>query len=279
MGGGLVVHGTVIEQHQISDLEFQKFQQLLHNLVGIHLPETKKCLLCGRLSKRLREREMGSFGEYYDLLTGGHDPGELQVALNLLTTNETYFFRESQHFELLRQRILKNVNPARVFRVWSAACSTGEEPYTIAMTLAEELGMSGWEVLGSDISTRVLEQAQMAHYPIERTKDIPRQCLTRYCLRGVGEQDGTFIIDRELRSKVHFRQINLNNTLPNVGEFDVIFLRNVMIYFDMEKKRQVVSRLMTKLRPGGRLIVGHSESLNGITDALVQEAPTVYAKP
>jgi chemotaxis protein methyltransferase CheR len=269
-----------LETGSISDREFLKYQELLHRIAGISLPITKKALLCGRLAKRLRHHGLDDYGAYYELIAGGRQPAELQAAIDLLTTNETHFFREPKHFDVLRNRILPTLKPGRTCRIWSAASSTGEEAYTIAMVLAEALGEAGpWEVLGSDISTRVLEQARAGLYSMERAHEIPAAYLSRYCLRGVDDQEGTLLVDRRLRARVSFQQINLNASLPNVGEFDVIFLRNVMIYFDMAMKRQVVSRLAQKLKPGGWFIIGHSESLNGVTDALPQEMPTVYRKP
>jgi chemotaxis protein methyltransferase CheR len=147
------------------------------------------------------------------------------------------------------------------------------------MTLAEALTTAPWEILASDISTHVLGIARAAHYPMTRAEHIPNALLTKYCLKGVGPQDGTFLIDRPLRNRINFAQINLNDNLPQTGEFNVIFLRNVMIYFDQETKRKVVGRLTAKLKPGGYFIVSHSESLNGISDILVMVSPSIYRKP
>ncbi|BAL26479.1 protein-glutamate O-methyltransferase CheR [Azoarcus sp. KH32C] len=263
----------------LSDAEFVQFQRMLHRLAGIHLGPEKKALVCGRLNKRLKHHGLDSYGGYLRLLGSGREPQELQTALDLLTTNETYFFREPRHFALLRDRILPARRPGASFRVWSAACSSGEEPYSLAMLLADRLGDAPWEIVASDISTRVLAQARSGHYAIERADNIPRPYLKAYCLKGIGAQDGTFLIDRGLRSRIDFRQVNLNERLPQFGCFDVIFLRNVMIYFDVETKRQVVQRLLGALRPGGYLLVGHSESLNGINDHVEPVVPSVYRKP
>ena len=154
----------------------------------------------------------------------------------------------------------------------------GEEPYTIAMTLAESLGDSPWEVVASDLSSRVLARAQTGHYAMARAKTIPRNLLSKYCLKGIGAQDGTFLVDPKLRGRVHFRQLNLIGALPQLREFDVIFLRNVLIYFDSTTKRDVVARLLPHLARGGHIIVGHSESLNGVTDALAGVQPSIYRK-
>lgn len=263
----------------ISDREFAQFQNLIHEMTGIHLGPAKKALLCGRLSKRLRSRNLKGFGEYFDLVTSGREPVELETCVNLLTTNETYFFREAKHFDLLRERILPQRRPGGSFRVWSAACSSGEEPYTIAMVLAEALTASGpWEVFASDISTAMLEKARLGHYPLERARFMPEPILRKYCLKGVGAQAGTMLVDGALRGRVRFSQVNLNAPLPQVGMFDVIFLRNVLIYFQIDVKQRVVSRLVRQLKPGGWFIVGHSESLNGVCDGLRPVMPTVYRR-
>ncbi|HUX64777.1 protein-glutamate O-methyltransferase CheR [Sulfuricella sp.] len=268
-----------VQKQIISDREFGDFRNLLYGITGINLSAGKKALVSGRLAKRLRERQLESYGEYFRFLSSGQDPAELQTAIDLLTTNETYFFREAKHFEFLREQILPQFARNRPFRVWSAASSSGEEPYSIAMTLADCLGEESWEVFGSDISSRVLEKARSGHYLMERAKDLPRQHLVNYCLKGVKSQAGTFLIDQRLKSRMRFQQVNLNADLPGVGEFDVIFLRNVMIYFDTETKRRVVERLWHTLKPQGYLIIGHSESLNGVFDRMQVVKPSVYRKP
>ncbi len=263
----------------LSDREFHEFQQFAKRHAGIHLAPAKKALVCGRLAKRLRHHGLESYGDYLALLRDGRQTGETQIALDLLTTNETHFFREPKHFELLHQHARAATKPGASFRVWSAACSSGEEPYTIAMVLDEALGAGTWEVLASDLSIRVLQRAQRGHYDLARAKSIPPRYLRACCERGVGNQEGSFRIDPRIQGRVRFRQINLNETLPQVGSFECIFLRNVMIYFDLPTKQQVVRRLLTTLRPGGLFLVGHSESLNGVVDGLHCLRPSVYRKP
>jgi chemotaxis protein methyltransferase CheR len=199
--------------------------------------------------------------------------------VDLLTTNETYFFREPQHFEFLKQIAPNSANPS-IYRVWSAAASIGAEAYTIAMVLSDKLGVDGrWEILGTDISDSVLETARRGHYRLAEADKIPTPFLKKYCLKGTGDQAGTFLIDKRLRQHVNFEQLNLNvEGMKKMGEFDVIFLRNVLIYFDIPTKQRVVANLIRSLKTGGYLIVGHSESLNGITNALVQVKPTVYQR-
>ena len=263
----------------LSDPEFRQFQEMIYDIAGISLSPAKKPLVSGRLAKRVKQHGFGSYGDYFRFLMQKDKRDEMQVAIDLLTTNETYFFREPKHFEFLRDQVPVLRRAGKPLRVWSAASSSGEEPYTIAMLLADVLGQHPWEVIGSDISSRVLEKARGGHYPMTRIDGIPRHYLSRFCLKGTGPQEGTFLIERSLRTRVSFQQVNLNESLPKLGEFDVIFLRNVMIYFDMDTKRQVVERMLPLLRPGGYFIVSHSESLNGITDALKIVTPSVYRKP
>ncbi len=260
----------------LSDQEFAHFQRFIHGIAGINLAPIKKSLVAGRLAKRLRHHGLSSFGDYYRLLSSEQE--ERQIAVDLLTTNETHFFREPRHFDLLRNHILPSHPRSRPFRVWSAACSSGEEVYTLAMVLADTLREAPWEVQGSDISTRMLAQAESGLYPMERAAELSEDLLRRFCLKGVGSQEGRFLISPQLRARVQFAYINLTAPLPSTGIFDAIFLRNVMIYFQPETKRQVVERLLSRLRPGGWLFVGHSESLNGLADGVEGVAPAVYKK-
>lgn len=263
----------------ISDREFALFQRLIYRLAGISMADSKKTLLVGRLGKRLRHYGLTSYGEYYRLLARGDNPEEVQLMVDLLTTNETYFFREPQHFEFLAKVAAEA--KGRPFRVWSAASSSGEEAFTIAMVLAETLGMgASWDILATDISLSVLEKAERGHYPMERASGIPPELLRKYCLKGVRSQAGTLLIQPELRQRVRFQQYNLVAPgQPDVGSFDVIFLRNVMIYFDNDTKAQVVSNLLPHLKRDGYFIIGHSETLNRISDEVVAVRPTIYRRP
>lgn len=263
----------------ITAAQFGRFRDWLHASAGITLAEHKKTLLMGRLGRRLAACGVPDYGAYFELLMSGRVPGEVQVAIDLLTTNETYFFREPAHFDFLRDQVLPALPPGPT-RVWSAASSSGEEAYTLCMVLAEALGSGRrWEVFGSDLSTRVLDSARRAHYPMTRAERIPRELLHRYCLKGTGAQAGTFLVDRALRARTEFRQINLIEPLPDIGPFDVVFLRNVMIYFDMATKREVVNRVLGRMRPGGWLFVSHSETLNGVSEALQMVRPSIYRLP
>jgi len=264
----------------ITDEEFALFRRLIYKIAGISLNDSKKVLLAGRLGKRLRQYGLKNFGDYYRMLASGDYPEELQTMVDLLTTNETYFFREPQHFEFLRSEVIAKRTIPAPLRVWSAASSTGEEVYSIAMTLADAMPEKQWEVVGSDICTRVLSKAVSGHYSLARTEGIPPGHMRKYCLKGVRSHEGTFLIDPELRRKTRFYQINLMNPVDNdIGDFEVIFLRNVMIYFDQETKARVVHNLLPRLKSGGHLIIGHSETLNGITSKVTSVRPTIYRKP
>lgn len=258
----------------ITDQEFGRFQRFMREAAGIHLSPAKKALVSGRLARRLQALGLETFGDYHALIAGRHG-GETQTAIDLLTTNETYFFREPQHFDLLRE-VAPRVAP---LRVWSAASSTGEEAYSAAMVLADAVGLDRFEVVGTDISARVLERARSGHYAMERARQVPPETLRRWCLKGQGAQAGTLLVDRALRARVRFLHANLNETLPALGAFDVIFLRNVMIYFDADTKRRVVERVVSLLKPGGWFLIGHSESLTGVCDDLQPVAPAVFRKP
>jgi chemotaxis protein methyltransferase CheR len=263
----------------ISDSEFTQFQRFIYEAAGITMAPSKKALVSGRLAKRLAHCGVNSYGEYFKLLASGKSPAEVQTAVDLLTTNETYFFREQKHFDLLREVALKAAASAQPFRVWSAASSTGEEAYSIAMVLADCLGERAWEVVGTDISSRVLERARTGHYPLARAQGIPQSYLKRFCLKGTGTQEGTLLVQKSLRGRVQFLPGNLNEALPKIGEFDVVFLRNVMIYFNGNTKREVVGRAIGLLKRGGYFLVGHSETLNDLTDAVTAVAPSIYRKP
>lgn len=260
----------------LSDREFADIRGLLYRIAGINLGAEKKALVCGRLEKRLLQTGARSYRDYFSLATQRGNERELTAALDLLTTNETYFFREPKHFEFLRNHLHESDQPGRQWRIWSAASSSGEEAYSIAMTLADTIGGERWEVMGSDLSTRVLERAASAVYPLARLDDMPPDYLRRFCLKGTGPEEGRFLIEGALRRRVRFTQVNLNTALPELGRFDVIFLRNVLIYFDAETKRAVIRRVTDLLNPGGVFIVSHSESLFGLAPHLSQLRPSIY---
>ena len=264
--------------HAITDHEFAQFQRFIYESAGISLSTGKKALVSGRLARRLEQTQATSYADYFRLLASGKAPQEVQTAIDLLTTNETYFFREPKHFDFLRKQ-LEAFPTSQPLRIWSAAGSTGEEAYSIAMLLEDCRGPNPWEVVASDISMRVLQRARAGHYPMERARNVPRDYLQRFCLKGEGAQEGTLLVQKALREKVKFLQVNLNEQLPNLGLFDFVFLRNVLIYFNSDTKRHVIHRCASVLKPGGWLMIGHSESLHGINDSLQSVVPSIYRKP
>lgn len=260
----------------LKDSEFVLFQKMIYETAGINMSDAKKPLVSGRLAKRVKHHGLNSYGDYFKLLSSGNGD-EFQVAVDLLTTNETFFFREPRHFDFVRDHILPDWRSGNR-RLWSAASSSGEEAYTLAMVLAEHSPTQAWEVLGTDISTRVVERAQRGLYIMERSRNISESYLKKYCLKGVGSQEGMFLVSKELRSKVKFLHANLKADVSKLGKFDIIFLRNVLIYFDLQTKQHVVSQIARQLKPGGYLMIGHSESLHGVTDAVEAVQPAVYRK-
>ncbi len=264
----------------ISQPVFDKFRQLIFEQAGITLSDSKKRLVVGRLAKRLRAHGLECYGVYFQkMISGQLGSNELQVVIDQLTTNETHFFREPAHFEFLRVEAQAGQHSGRGFRVWSGASSSGEEAYSSAMVLHDVLGEGAWEVFGSDINSEILAKASAAQYSMDSAHEIPERLLKRYCLKGVRSQAGTFLINDEIKRHVRFAQVNLNAPMPDLGQFDLIFLRNVMIYFSLPTKQSVVARMLPLLKPGGHFVVGHSESLNGVTDKLQQLRPTIYRKP
>lgn len=263
----------------ITDRDFDHIRQLAMQHAGISMADSKKTLVESRLRKRLIANNLSSFGDYIRLLAQPTARQELQTAIDLLTTNETSFFREPKHFEHLRTYALNCRQRSARFRAWSAACSSGEEPYTIGMVLAEALGGSDWEIAASDLSTQVLARARKGQYSMDRAKTIPQELLRKHCLKGMSAQAGTFLIDAPLRNRVHFSHANLlEPAAQTAASFDVIFLRNVMIYFDLHTKQKVIANLLPVLKPGGIFYIGHSETLNGVTTDFDIVAPSIYRK-
>lgn len=252
--------------------------RFIQGAIGMEISPARLPLVAGRLAGRLHALNLRDCRDYLRLLE--NERQEVQEAIDLLCVNETWFFRECQHFSLLCERIIPELGRAAPPRIWSAACATGEEPYSLAMLMAERYPLADWEIVASDVSSKALRQARRGVYPLPRCENIPRHLLVEHCRKGVGACEGTFSIAREVRERVRFQRINLNEDLPlALGSFDLIFLRNVMIYFDMETKRRVVERVVDRLRPGGYLCIGHSETLRGLTGSVMQVQPAVYRKP
>ncbi len=256
--------------------EFFWIKDYLYKQAGIVLNDSKQALVSGRLDKRLRHYGFSSYSEYFRSFGKPGFEQEASVALDLLTTNETYFFREPKHFDFLTTHFFPRHPAGRPFRFWSAASSSGEEAYSLAMVAAEFSKTQQWEIIGTDISFRILETARCGLYPLIAVEKIPNALLKKYCLKGSGEYEDFFLIDSTLRSRVKFIHANLNDKLPDLGRFEVIFLRNVMIYFDMPTKQRLIDRIQRCLRPGGYLIISHSETLNGINTDLKIVSPSIY---
>jgi chemotaxis protein methyltransferase CheR len=263
----------------LSDAEFAEVRDFAMRIAGISLNSSKKSLVVGRWGRRLEHHGFTSFRQYLDYLRNDRSGGEVQICLDLLTTNETHFFREPEHFRFLGEEILPKFAAGNRLRIWSAACSSGEEPYSIAMLLAAQLPHANWDLLATDISSRVLEAAAGGLYDASRARQIPPDYLRRFCLKGTGPQAGKILLDRELMQRVQFHRVNLNEPLPALGEFDVILVRNVMIYFDTPTKSRIIERILRQLRPGGHLLIGHCDTLQGVPHGLINIQASVYRKP
>jgi chemotaxis protein methyltransferase CheR len=269
--------------------EFARFQQLIYREAGIHLGESKQALLVGRLARRLRELGLRSYGAYWRLVGPGGDLAERARMIEAVCTHETHFFREPQHFEFLARDLFPRWKAEaaarrrpRQVRVWSAGCSSGEEPYSLAMSLLHHLPPEeGWklEVVATDLSTRVLERARTGIWPLKKREEIPPAYLKRFMLKGRGAQEGMLAAGSEIRGLVDFRVLNLNDPEYDLtGRFDLIFCRNVLIYFDAVSRAAVVERLLDRLEPGGHFFLGHAESLSRVTGRARHVLPTVYAR-
>ncbi|ATL92551.1 chemotaxis protein [Aeromonas sp. CU5] len=264
---------------QLSQKEFDLFRRFILTTAGIDLAPCKRALVQSRLAKRLRALNISSYYSYWEWINQPSEANERQIAINLLSTNETYFFREAQHFSWLKQYAEQlQASRRQPLRIWSAACSTGEEAYSAAMVLAEQLGISErWRIYGTDINTRVIPIAQRAIYIAERARHVPPHLWLRYFQRGHDEYTGKIRVRPELARKVSFSNLNLLTCSDFVErDFDVIFLRNVLIYFNEATKARVLSQLCGLLRPGGYLLVGHSEIIRQQDLPLEQEAPSRY---
>lgn len=272
----------------LSERDFDFLCRLIYERSRIHLGRDKKVLVASRLAKRLRQLALPDYHTYCELLRSPAGDAELRYLIDRISTNHTHFFREMKHFDFLRETILPRWQAAAVsqrepFRVWSAACSSGDEPYSLAILLAEHLAPAAspaWQIEASDISTRVLDLAGQGIYDAGRLGGIKPEWLHRYFQKGVRQWEGHFRVKAEVRERVRFHHLNLlENHYPFAKPFQVIFCRNVMIYFDRLTQETLVGRLAEWLAPGGYLMVGHSESLNGIRHPLRLVQPAIYVKP
>lgn len=239
--------------------EFNRLVSHFASLTGIALSRDKHALVTGRLQSRLRQHGLSSYSAYLDLLA--QNPVETRVFVDSLTTHETSFYREPQHFDLIAARARAHP-PGRPFRAWSAACSTGEEASTLALVFADLPGLD-WEVVGTDIGADTVRKAQQGLFPLSRADAIPKELRRRHCLKGVDDYEGQFRLRDPLRARLRFEVGNLLEPQPALGPFDVVLLRNVLIYFEHARQTAIVANVLRQLRPGGLLIVGHAETAHG----------------
>ena len=256
---------------------------LIYDRCRIRLHKGKEALIKARLGKRMRHHGFADLAEYCEFLRSRGDENEFTLVVDALTTNFTNFLREEQHFEFMAQRGLRAVltKGQRRFNIWSAASSSGEEPYSIAMYLAEHFPLAqhwDWRITGSDISTKVLATAQRGVYAEERISKIPNDWLRKYFQKGVGKWEGYYRVKSDLAERVSFCQVNLIENYEHRQPFELIFCRNVMIYFDRPTQEQLVNRLCWHLVPHGLLLIGHSESLTGLQVPLRCVRPSIYQR-
>lgn len=245
-----------------SDREFKRIGDIMYEAAGLSYNDSKKSLIHSRLAPRIHKLGLSGFAEYIAILEDESQAAEFQMAVDLLTTNETYFFREPKHYDLLQQE-LPTLADKSAIQVWSAASSFGDEAYSTAM-LMSDLQMQGrigpgWSILATDISHRVLLSAKEAIYPEDRLRAVSPERLKRYCLKGEGDSQGQAMMQDKIRDRVKFGRLNLCKPFGGLGKFDVIFLRNVLIYFDPPTKVDVVDRVLECLKPGGLFFLGTAE--------------------
>jgi chemotaxis protein methyltransferase CheR len=275
----------MINDH-LSDLDFNRLSSFIYNNYGIKLPITKKVMLQARLQKRLADNNIASFKEYCDfVLSNKNTDSEIIHMIDVVSTNKTDFFRESTHFDFLKTDILPEFlqnHPGETLKVWSAASSSGEEAYTIAMVISDfkdnKFGFD-YSILGTDISSRIIKKAMRGVYAMERVSTISLNLKQKYLLRNKNSEKQDVLIVPELRKKTKFQRLNLMDSFYNVAkDFDVIFCRNVLIYFDRETQEKVINKLCSHLKPNGYFLLGHSESIMGIDVPLRQIKPTIFKK-
>ena len=259
---------------QISSQEFTLLQKLVFKEVGISLADSKKTMVQSRLYKRLVHYKLDSFAQYLRIVQ--ITPTEKIEMINIITTNETYFFREEAHFDFVRSLLSKDITS---LRIWSAASSVGAEAYSLAIMIDNILGRNRWEIVGSDINSEVIKKAKMGLYPISWISKIPDEYKSKYCLRGKGKYEGQFLIDRSICKNMFFLENNLLEKNPSIGEFDIIFLRNVLLYFNNETKELVVKNVISNLKVGGFFIISLTENINNIrVENLKQIQTSIFQK-
>ena len=265
-----------------SDAEFKKIGALMYEAVGLSYNDSKKSLIQSRLAPRIQRLGLGGFVDYIAMLEDESQAAEFQMAVDLLTTNETYFFREPKHYDLLEKELNERRSKAPL-AIWSAASSFGDEAYSTAMLLSD-MQTSGrigadWSILATDISHRVLLSAKEGVFPQDRLRAVSPERLRRYCLKGEGPAEGQSMVADKLRARVQFGQLNLCKPIDGLGPFDVVFLRNVLIYFDIPTKREVVNSVLTTLKPGGLFFLGTAEGRVQCDTPLITVQPGAFRKP
>jgi chemotaxis protein methyltransferase CheR len=260
--------------------QFQKISDMVYRTAGINLKEGKEALVRARLMKRLRFLGMNRVEDYIEFIDSDQGTGEVAALIDVMTTNKTSFFREVDHFHFLREQVLPGLNMPRV-RFWSAACSSGEEPYTLAILLREhlpEVERKDVRILATDISRRMLDKALQAVYPQDVVGEVPLPAYRKYFAARHNDRSGSCQVAAEARALVHFTYLNLMDPWPMKGLFQVIFCRNVMIYFDKPTQQELINRFWDCLEPGGHLFVGHSEGLSSVKHRFRYVRPAVYQK-
>jgi chemotaxis protein methyltransferase CheR len=275
----------MIHSLEFSESDFIKISRLVYEQCGINLHDGKKELVKARLGKRIRAGNFSSFRDYFEYVLQDHSGEEMIQLLDSISTNFTHFFRENQHFEFLKQEVLTakktRAGGSKRLRIWSAGCSTGEEPYTIAITLLETMPPgSGWDmkILATDLSTKVLATAQAGVYLREKVQNLPLDLIRKYFLRGENRWQNYVKIKPQAKSLVSFKRLNFMESFSFNEPFDCIFCRNVMIYFDKETRSNLVNRFYEQLDKGGIFFIGHSESLSGLDHPFQYVKPAIYRK-
>jgi len=265
---------------QLSEKQLIRICEIVYQSCRIHLKKGKEALARARLMKRLRVKQVASVDDYLDYIESEEGSHELTLFIDVMTTNKTSFFREAEHFNYLRDHILPELKSHRL-RFWSAACSSGEEPYTLAMWLKEHMqGIDSKDllILATDISRRMLDKARMAIYPNETLRNLPSTQFYKYFKKLNGQHPGSFQVVDDVRMLIRFSWLNLLESWPMKGPFNVIFCRNVMIYFDRQTQQELINRFWELLEPGGYLFVGHSEGLSAIKHQFRYMRPATYRK-
>ncbi len=260
--------------------EYEKLVKTVKTMSGINLIKDKDSMVKSRLLKRLKILKFNSFAEYIHYYESDKSGEEMQKIVEILTTNKTDFFREIQHFDFLEKKLMPLMKN-KPYRIWSAGCSSGEEPYSLAMHIQSKMNMierADIKILATDISSKMLEKAREAIYEKEQTKDIPEPFLKKYFSQIENDKNERYQISKDLKEMISFAKLNLVQQWPMRGNFDLILCRNVMIYFDRETREDLINRFWNMLGDGGFLFVGHSENLTGITSSFAYEAPAIYQK-